>query len=418
MGAIALIFCFSTAALKAQDKEDPDKAEVLRRLESLEKEVAELRGAMAKAYAPHLGAEASAVVAAVPPAAPEPAWSRLLGSTRLSGSVDIDFEHNLNRPASRMSGLRAFDAPADQFSLNLAELVLDKPARADDGRLGFRVALGFGEAMETMKAAAPGDPGLTRFLKEAYLSYLAPVGSGLTLDVGKFVTPMGAEVIETQDNWNYTRGLLFTYAIPFDYFGLRAKYAIGSQYSLAGYVVNGWNNVVDNNRGKTLGASFGWTPSKKFSLMQSYLAGPEACDRDGAWRQLSDTVASFNPTQKLWLMLNYDYGHDHAWTASRAPVFWTGVGGYARYVFNPRYTVAARYEYFDDHDGFTTGTAQHLNEITGTVERILARRLLTRLEVRRDLSSAPVFLIQQGSVTGQTTVAAGMVYRFDAGSKP
>ena len=41
-------------------------------------------------------------------------------------------------------------------------------------------------------------------------------------DVGKFVTPIGAEVIESQDNWNYTRSILFGYAIPFYHVGVRA----------------------------------------------------------------------------------------------------------------------------------------------------------------------------------------------------
>ncbi len=44
----------------------------------------------------------------------------------------------------------------------------------------------------------------------------------MQIDAGKFVTPIGAEVIESQDNWNYTRSTLFGYAIPFYHTGLRA----------------------------------------------------------------------------------------------------------------------------------------------------------------------------------------------------
>ena len=52
-----------------------------------------------------------------------------------------------------------------------------------------------------------------------------PLGKGLQINVGKFVTPAGAEVIETKDNWNYSRGLLFALAIPYFHFGTSAKYA-------------------------------------------------------------------------------------------------------------------------------------------------------------------------------------------------
>ena len=38
------------------------------------------------------------------------------------------------------------------------------------------------------------------------------------------------------------------------------------------------------------------------------------------------------------------------------PVFWTGVAGYIKYAFNSSSAISTRYEYYDDHDGFTTGT--------------------------------------------------------------
>jgi hypothetical protein len=60
-------------------------------------------------------------------------------------------------------------------------------------------------------------------------AYLTATKDKLTFDFGKFVTPLGAEVIETKDNWNYTRGLLFTWAIPFTHLGARATYVCERQ---------------------------------------------------------------------------------------------------------------------------------------------------------------------------------------------
>ena len=82
-------------------------------------------------------------------------------------------------------------------------------------------------------------------------------------------------------------------------------------------------------------------------------------------------------------------------------------------MFNSRYTLATRYEYYDDHDGFTTGTAQHLNEFTGTFERTIAKHLITRLEFRRDMSTATPFIKGDQPVADQSTVAMGLVYAFD-----
>lgn len=419
---LAMSFACSMTELNAQTKDpDADKTDLTRRLELLEQQVRDLRAALAQNSQPAAAAAspapaASSALAATSPATPAPATdslSRLLGSTTISGFVDGYYGYNINQPSSRVSGLRSFDGPANQFSLNLVELVVDKPPEATNSRLGYHIAVGFGDAMNAVNAADPGGLGFAQYLKEAYFSALAPVGSGLTIDVGKFVTPHGAEVIETKDNWNYSRGLLFSYAIPYYHYGVRAKYAFNSKYAVTGYVVNGWNDVIDNNSGKTLGVSFAWTPNKKFGITQNYMAGPEGLNANSHWRQLSDTVMTYSPTARLSLTVNYDYGRGDFLAGGTQPVFWTGIGGYARYVLNSRYAFATRYEYYDDHAGFTTGTPQHLNEITGTAERLISHHLLTRLELRHDISNAPVFFKGTTPVAGQTTVAAGMVYMFD-----
>ena len=141
----------------------------------------------------------------------------------MSGFVDTYYGQNFNNPASRTNTLRAFDLSTNQFGLNLVELVADRQPDANNSRTGYHIALGFGQAMNVVNSTDPGGLGFGQYLKEAYFSYLAPVGKGLQVDAGKFVTPHGAEVIETKDNWNYSRGLLFSYAIPFYHFGVRAK---------------------------------------------------------------------------------------------------------------------------------------------------------------------------------------------------
>lgn len=439
-----MLLAFScTLPLRAQNQTNStdagSSAELARRLEQMQKDVERLQSEIAQVKkqladttasgatgnAPSGGpaavstTNASALAAPPPPAtqtapaaAPSP-LANVLGSTALSGFVDTYYGYNFNQPHSRVSGLRAFDGPSNQFGLNMVELVMDKPPDTTNSRLGYHLAFGFGNAMNAVNSTDPGGLGFAQYLKEAYFSYLAPAGKGLQFDLGKFVTPHGAEVIETKDNWNYSRGLLFTYAIPFYHFGARAKYAFNDKVSLTGFVVNGWNNIVDNNTGKTLGVGLGLNPTKKLSIAQNYMAGPEQAGTNTNWRQLSDTVVSYSPTPRLGFIVNYDYGRGDHMTGTVQPVFWTGVAGYVRYAFNERYAIATRYEYFDDHDGFTTGTAQHVNEFTGTFERIVARHLITRLEFRRDISNRPALLRGDAPVSSQNTVAGGLVYTFD-----
>lgn len=360
-------------------------------------------------------ATTAAVAGASAPTSPIPAKSGFFSSTQISGFVDTYYGYDFNEPANRTAGLHVFDGPTNQFDLNLAELTFTRnPAATDaESRLGYNLVFGYGNAINVVNSGDPGGADFARNVVQAYGSYLFPLGKGLQVDVGKFVTPAGAEVIESVNDWNYTRGFLFGYAIPFYHFGLRAKYAFNDKVSLTGYLVNGWNDVIDNNTGKTYGFSLAWTPSKKWTLTQNYLAGPETADTNRHWRQLTDTVIQYNATSKLSFLLNYDWGGGDVMPGRIRPVFWTGAAGYLRYAFNDHNALTTRYEYYDDHDGFTTLTPQNLNEFTETYEHIFGAHLVTRLEYRRDISNHPVFMEGAGFVDNQNTLTGGIMFNFD-----
>ena len=429
--AVAMTTVLLAAVGHAQDQVSttpPTNQAILEHMQELEQQVKQLRAEVATLKSTDKPAAATAEVpkenlvssaSGTPAAAPSPSLSSLLGPTSVSGFVDVYYGQNFNNPASRANGLRFFDNATNQFGLNLVELVVDKAPDVTNSRTGYHVALGFGQAMNAVNGSEPqAGLGFDQYLKEAYFSYLTPVGKGLQIDVGKFVTPHGAEVIETKDNWNYSRGILFSYAIPYYHFGARAKYAFNDKYSLTGFFVNGWNNVVDNNTGKTYGVSFGWNPNKKFGVIQNYMAGPEQNNINSTWRQLSDTVITYSPTSKLSFIVNGDYGRgdriDEGEGVFSKPVYWTGVAGYVKYAFSSSSAFSARYEYYDDHDGFTTGTAQHFNEFTTTLERVVAHHIISRFEFRRDMSNQPSFLKGDNPVTSQNTLTAGLVFTFDS----
>jgi len=397
----------------------PNQADLTAKVDELQRELEDVRSQLAALKKDGKGADAPAAASSTPAASvantgSTPSIASLLGPTSVSGFVDMYYGYNANQPASRISPFHVFDAQTNQFALNLVELVVDKAPAPTNSRTGYHIALGFGQAINAINGSDPGGLGFDQYLKEAYFSYLAPVGKGLQVDFGKFVTPAGAEVIETKDNWNYSRGLLFNYAIPFYHFGMRAKYAFNDKYSLTGYVTNGWNNLVDNNTGKMYGLSFGWNPTKKWGVTENYLAGPEGTNNNSDWRQLWDTVITYSPTSKLSLMANTDYGRGDRITGVKNPVFWTGFAGYVKYAFSPNYALATRYEYYDDHYGFTTGTPQNFNGFTGTFERTIASHILTRLEFRHDMSNRPTFLKGNEPVLAQNTATAGLVFMFDS----
>jgi hypothetical protein len=420
--ALFAIIVLNVGVIAQQQTPAADNAETLElrsRVKKLEERLEKLEAGKRAGGAAAVSSQTTAATggAATPEASPTPQAKSdgaldFFKEVEVSGFVDGYFSYNFNKPAGRVNVLRNFDTRHNQFALNLAEIVLEKKPSADNSRVGFRLDLDYGPATDLVHASEPGGSEVYKVIQQAYGSYLAPVGSGLQIDVGKFVTWNGAEVIETKDNWNYSRGLLFAWAIPYYHAGVRAKYAFNSKVSLMGAVVNGWNNVEENNGGKTFGLSLALTPTPKLSITQNYTTGPEQANDRRHYRHLTDTIVTYNFNEKWAVMGNYDYAIDTS--TSGGKVHWQGVAAYLHYAPTKRLALTPRFEWFDDHDGFSTGTAQRLKEFTLTGEYKLRPTLLTRFEFRQDRSNQPFFPKSDPTVFAKTqaTVLAGMVWTF------
>ena len=338
---------------------------------------------------------------------------------------------NLSNTQSDENDLRVFDHKANSFGLDLAQIVFLRDPAA--GSIGYKLKLSAGETAKWVHSrglsGAPldqpqfGEGTDSLDLTEAYVSYMAPVGKGIRFDLGKMVTYFGAEVIEAKDNPNYSRSLLFNYAIPFTHTGVKMSYGVTDALSASAFVVNGWDNTTDNNPGKSFGLSIGYAPAEIFSGYVNYMIGPEqdavgpnaptVGSSSGNERTLLDLVATIKPIKALSIILNYDDGkEDHALAAGDAK--WSGYAGIVKYDFNDTYSLAVRGESFDDKNGFRTGTAQKLTEVTVTPEIRLTGGLIIRPEYRHDSSDQMVFDMVNGIYTkkSQDTIALGVMYSW------
>jgi len=343
---------------------------------------------------------------------------------QFSGFVDAYYSLNFGHPSPAGTSatvgnqpIRAFDIQADKFSLNMVELALQK-SPTNQTPVGFRVDLDFGPGANIVHGFDPGGASFNN-IEQAYVTYVAPVGKGLTIDFGQFVTWMGYEVIESKDNWNYSRSILFTWAIPFYHAGVRLTLPVTDTLSVSVMGVNGWNNAVSNNAGKDVGAEIIFTGIPKVSLVANGIWGSYAAD--GFRRDVYDFIATITPTDKLSIAANADYGTDDclvnngpagAGCATPGAASWFGIAGYLRYAFTDATALALRAEWYKDGDGTTTTVAQTLGEVTATGEWRIANALLTRLEYRRDWSNQTAFLNGGTPSHAQDTLELGVVYTF------
>jgi hypothetical protein len=324
------------------------------------------------------------------------------------------YTYNFANPDSQENGLRIFDHKANTFTLDLGEIVFSKDAPT--GGIGYRLKLSAGETAKFIHAAGLGNTDDEFDLTEAYITYLAPIGRGLKFQFGKFVTMHGAEVIEARDNMNYSRGLLFNYAIPLTHTGLMVGYPFSDMVSANFYVVNGWDNFNDEGSSKTLGLTVGITPAGPFSATINLMNGREADLQTGVEsnRFLSDTVITVKPVKNLTFVLNTDYAVQSNSAPDGSDAKWYGVAGYAKYDFSDFFSAAVRAEYFNDSDGARTGTAQKAKEITLTPEFRVAKNLVVRPEYRHDWSDRNAFDSHHGAFDkkSQDTLALGVMYTW------
>jgi len=327
-------------------------------------------------------AQSSTPAATPPAAAAPPTWS--IGTIDFSGLVDVYYTQNLNSPASRTNQLYNFNFDAEQFSLNMAKLSL---AHAPDP-VGFQIDFGFGKAFDTIHAAETA-PSIFRNIEQAYISFKPPKAKGFEIDFGEFVTTAGAELIESNTNWNYSRSILFAWAIPYYHFGLRTSFPVGKHFTGGIQVVNGWNNIEDNNSGKTVGLT-GTISYTKWNWINTYYFGPEHADTNKGWRNLYDSVLNITPPGKANAYVNVDYGQDKSPIGNVTSQWW-GVAGALHIQATSKIAITPRVEYFSDADGFSTGVPQHLKEVTITGEYKWVEGILSRFEYRHDWSDVPFF---------------------------
>jgi hypothetical protein len=344
-----------------------------------------------------------------------PAW---LAEVTLNGFLSTSYSYNFNRPDSRANQYRIFDVNDNTFTLDEFQLVAQKAATRPR-EAGFRVDLSVGSSVPPATASEglfrdPGGKAGNLDVQQAFASWVAPLGSGLRIDAGKFFTHLGYEVVGGYDGWNdnATRSFLFGYAAPFTHVGARASYTFSPRVAAMVMLVNGWDVAVDNNRSKSVGAQIALTPTAPLSILLNGMYGPERANDDSDPRTALDLVATWKAGDGVTVGLNGDYGRERGAVEAGRTATWSGAAGYLRAAVTTAFSLSLRGEYFADPDGARTGTSQDLGEWTLTPELKVSPRLLVRSDLRVDHSNRDAFEKTSGLAHTQPTVLINMIYAF------
>lgn len=344
--------------------------------------------APAPAPAPAAAVTAEALAPAPAPAAPAPiafGWE---------GLADAYYMYNFTGdPKTQGPGLRNFDTQANSFTLNYAKLGV----HADTDWVTFRMDIGAGHTASLINAASTGSSGGTAvsegegvygmgFLVQQAFAQVRPT-SKLSIDAGKFVTSAGAEVIEANKNWLYSRSLLF-YGIPLLHTGLRINYAaLGTiaapELVISLQLINGWNNDPDGNSDKTFGANLTYVPANAglTASLTTYI-GKELAGGDT--RLLLDGVF-LKDIGSVSVGVNLDY-------VKEGETNWFGVAGMGRFILSDSFYAAVRAEYVKNKNSLFGAFEASIYEFTGMAAWTVDKHYELRAEVRADMSDKELFL--------------------------
>jgi hypothetical protein len=334
----------------------------------------------------------------------------------VTGYIDFTYTNfNTDTPL-----YQAYTTEKNAFNLNAADLAISSLP-----------ASGFGGMVEMMAGEDPAfnaSKGWSTTNFDVLQAYAQYAGGGMTVMAGKFTTLAGAEVAQASLNANISRSLLYTLAIPVTHTGLRASYAPGDTMKFTVGYNNGWDVLKESAAtncttggscadGKTVELGVALTPVKQFALSAMYHVGEEYSSTSNTigTRKLLDLVATFNVTDALTFVLNYDNAEQEKATATNGTAKWDGLAGYANFAFADKWRASFRTEQFKDKDCFRTGCAFSSQTVKGntiTVAFAPAKSTELRAELRADKSDRKVYTKDGTATDKQNFAGLELVYKF------
>lgn len=360
-----------------------------------------------------------ALAQAAAPAGPAvPTLDKILEASGISftGYVDAGYTH-ANRDIETGFSTRVFDAQNNSFVLHQVGLQVAKQPKEGIGGL---VNVTAGKDAGVMHSTPANEQ--TFDITQGYLQYAT---GALTVIGGKYVTLHSTEVIWSPSNANASRSILFG-SVPFTHTGVRATYAVSDKLSLMGGVNNGWDQLVDANKGKTLELGAMTTPIKPLMLMVSVMSGKEPGTIAGVSgkRDSINLVGSYTVMEPLSVGIEYlrvsqkDAVTDGA-GGTRSGTY-SGFAGYLSWTFMPKMKLSLRGETLNDKDGFrfptaaaiagTTGTKH--KEFTTTLAYLAADNFELRGELRADRADQAVYTDGSNMSKSLMTYAIQALYKF------
>ena len=333
---------------------------------------------------------------------PDPKW-------QYGGFVDLAYPLDFNHPANHLFRSRGTAFRTDSIWLNMAALYVRKKP-SEESRLGVELTAQAGKDDEFFgfSATAPNIAGFKflRHLGPTNVSYLAPVGKGLTLQAGIFSSLIGYDSLYAKDNFNYTRpwGADFT---PYLMMGANASYPFTKKLAGTFFLINGYWHLARANSAPNAGGQIAYKLTPRVTLKEAILVGPHQRNTSSEfWRFLTDTIVE-RKTSKFTFASEYILSTERVDAPGKSRALMMSWQLPARWNLNDSWSLSFRPEVFWDRDGRWTLARQTVKAFTSTLEYRAPYKwanTIFRLEHRFDDSRGPDGGFFRGAESGQGVV--------------
>ncbi len=355
----------------------------------------------------------------------------------ITGFIEGGWTYNFDTPANHINTGRVFDFEDQDKQLDQVDLQISKAVDATKNKfdVGFNVEWMYGSDARLIHSnglnfygprnanvGLQDGPNEQFDLVQANVQMAIPVGSGLTVTAGKFVTLLGYETINPTTNAFYSHSYMFGFAIPFTNTGVIGKYNITKDVAFTLGITRGWEQSSNDNNGSPDGiGQLSWQVNDKLDIIVSAICGPEQDNDTGHYRSVVDVVATYQLGDNTKLGFNADYGYgsregnDVGFDGLPGTADWWGAAIYVSQKFDSHFTFNLRAEYFNDDDG-ARGLDTAATELTAGLaitpfpNNQWASGLLFRPEIRWDHANNDIF--NDAGKDNQYTVGGDLIYAF------
>jgi hypothetical protein len=313
----------------------------------------------------------------------------------LSGFVDTSFFYESLTDSNTFS-LDEVELDIDAGLTRFAGLRADINFRAVDSGTST-------EVFDGLTLSVFDDLSADDVMEQGYIWLLIPLPFETKFQFGKFNVPMGWELLDPTDMYQFSHALVFNFGIPTNVTGAMLAMVFNPVVDLQLYAVNGWDQLNDNNKMKTFGGRLGLTPMRGINVGLSLITGPELDNNNDDYRTVFDLDLTVELIPKLLIGGEFNYGREENTGLGGSDAEWLAGLLTLHYDFTDIVGLTFRFDIFNDKDGtrlaitnpaFSGGATQYALTFAPTFA--LADGVGFLVEFRYDKANEDIFVDGDG----------------------